>query len=130
MKSIQALLIGLCFVAAILGSIAFRSRLVYRLLAAFFFISASVFVIFPDATSAVAKVVGVGRGADLLLYLGLLGGIHLFLLLYLRTKRLERQMTDQVRGLALRDAQFLGSVNSEPPIDVNSRTFGATAGNR
>lgn len=112
MTSIQAILLVLSLLAAIIASLAFRSRLSYRLLAVFFFITASAFVMFPDSTSKMAHVLGVGRGADLLLYLGLLGGIHLFLLLYLRSRRLERMITEQIRALAIRDAQRLGGTES------------------
>jgi small membrane protein len=116
MKSIQAILVVLCFVAMIVGSLAFRSKLGYRLLAVFFFVTAIIFVIFPDSTSTIAHALGVGRGADLLLYLGLLAGIHTSLLLYLRTRRLERRMTELIRAIALRDALVLGKSNSSSKI--------------
>jgi hypothetical protein len=92
--------------AAILASIAFRSRLVYRLLAVVLFLAATVFVLFPDLTTVIAKSLGVGRGADLLLYVSLIGGIHIVLLLYRRTRELERRMAELVRAAAIRDAQL------------------------
>jgi hypothetical protein len=107
-RSIQAILIAACFLAAILWSAAFRSKLVSKLLAAFFFLAATILIVFPDITSNIAHALGVGRGADLLLYIGILAGIHLFLLLYLRIRRLERQMTEQIRALALRDVRYKG----------------------
>src|SRR5689334_7163347 len=128
MTSIQVILIVLCLLAAILSSVAFRSKLGYRLLAAFFFVTATGFVVFPDTTSNIAHALGVGRGADLLLYLAVLAGIHSFLLLYLRTRRLERRMTEQTRALAIRDAVWLGvqrpsETDLEQRIDANPRTF-------
>lgn len=109
MSSIQSLLIALCLLTAILAGVVFRSRLGYRLLAMFFFLAATIFVILPNATTVIANRLGVGRGTDLLLYLGFLAGIHAFLLLYLRTRRLERKITEQVRAIAVRDAKRLGS---------------------
>ncbi|MDQ2776582.1 MAG: DUF2304 domain-containing protein [Acidobacteriota bacterium] len=128
MKSIQLILIVLCLLATILGSLAFRSKLGYRLLGSFFFVTATAFVIFPDATSSIAHMLGVGRGADLLLYVGLLAGVYSFLLLYLRTRRLERRMTDQIRALAIRDAVRLGNEQPNRKPDGNPSEFATIAG--
>lgn len=109
MTSIQVILVGLSMLAAILGSFAFQSRLGYRLLAVTFFVVASGFVLFPDSTTRIAHALGVGRGTDLLLYLALFAGIHAFLLLYLRTRRLERKISELISAIAIRDAEVLGS---------------------
>jgi hypothetical protein len=92
--------------AAILASIAFKARLVYRLLAVVLFLAATVFIFFPDLTTVIARSLGVGRGADLLLYVSLIAGIHVVLLLYRRTRELEHKMTELVRAAAIRDAQM------------------------
>jgi hypothetical protein len=119
MKSIQIVLIALSTLAAITGSIAFRSKLAYRLLAVFFFFVAVGFVIFPDSTSEIAQSLGVGRGTDLLLYLIIFAGVHSCLLLYMRTRRMERKFTELVRGLAIKNAQYL-------PDTLNSDTAAST----
>src|SRR4051794_5270713 len=106
MKSIQIILIALSILAAIMGSIAFRSKLAYRLLAAFFFFLAVGFVMFPNSTSEIAQFLGVGRGTDLLLYLTIFAGVHSCLLLYMRTRRVERKLTALVRELALRNPEY------------------------
>lgn len=59
----------------------------------------------PDATSYVAALVGVGRGADLVTYLGLLLVFYLVFKLFVKFEKLERQLTSLVRSLALRDAE-------------------------
>jgi hypothetical protein len=110
MKSIQIILIALSILAAIMGSIAFRSKLAYRLLAAFFFFLAVGFVMFPNSTSEIAQFLGVGRGTDLLLYLTIFAGVHSCLLLYMRTRRIERKLTEVVRGLAIKNAQYPSEV--------------------
>jgi hypothetical protein len=104
MKSIQTILIALCFLISV---VAFRSRFIYRLLAVFFFVTATTFVIVPDATTVIARRLGVGRGTDLILYIAVLAGIHAFLLLYVRTRALERKITEQIRAIAMRDAKYL-----------------------
>jgi hypothetical protein len=92
--------------AAILASIAFRARLVYRLLAVMLFLAATVFIFLPDLTTVIARSLGVGRGTDLLLYVSLIAGVHIVLLLYRRTRELEHRMTELVRAAAIRDAQI------------------------
>lgn len=59
----------------------------------------------PDLTTSVARAVGIRRGADLLLYVLVLAVLQGFLLVYLRLRRLRREMTELVRHIALRDAE-------------------------
>jgi len=113
MTAIQILLITLSLLAAIWSSIAFGSRLVHRLAGIFLFLTASVFVIFPLTTTKIAHLLGVGRGADLLLYVSLFAGVYGFLLLYMRVRRLERMLNEQVRVLAVYNARRLGRSESE-----------------
>jgi hypothetical protein len=109
MSPIQILLITLLLLAAVWSSVAFGSRLVHRLTVLVFFLAASGFVLFPAATTRVAHFVGVGRGADLLLYVSLFAGVYGFLLLYMRMRRLEKRVNDQVRALAIYEAQRPGN---------------------
>jgi small membrane protein len=113
-KTIQIVLIILSLLAAILGSMAFGSKLAYRVLAAMFFFVAAGFVMFPDTTTAIANVLGVARGADLLLYLVIFAGVHGLLLLYMRTRRLERKVTDLTRTIAIANAERLGLRDRQP----------------
>ena len=46
----------------------FRAKVIYRLVALLLFLTATVLVIFPDLTTSIAHALGVGRGADLVLY--------------------------------------------------------------
>ena len=105
MTSIQGILIACFVMATILGSIVFRTKLAYRSLAVLLCLTAIVFVLFPDVTTVIAKSLGVGRGTDLLLYVSLIAGVHAILLLYRRTRELERKITEQIRAMALRDAR-------------------------
>jgi hypothetical protein len=61
-------------------------------------------IIAPTAASQLARMVGVGRGTDLLLY-GLVVGFACFLATYYgRMRMLNRQITELTRALALSEA--------------------------
>jgi hypothetical protein len=104
LTSIQGILVAFLFAAAVISSFAFKSRLAYRLLAIVLLSGAVVLVLFPDLTTRAANLLGVGRGTDLLLYVSLIAGLHVALLLYLRTRELERKITEQARAIAIRNA--------------------------
>lgn len=55
----------------------------------------------PSATSYLAALVGVGRGADLVTYLALLLAFYLLFKVFMRTERTERQLTQLTRTIAL-----------------------------
>lgn len=100
MTSIKIILILIAGLTAIIASIALP-RLAYRLVAILLFLSAAILIISPDAANTIAHILGVGRGADLLLYLSVFAGIHAFLLLYARTRRIERKLVEHVRVVAI-----------------------------
>jgi small membrane protein len=62
-------------------------------------------VLRPDDLSWVANRLGVGRGADLLLYLLVLAFVFVALNLYLKMRQYERQLTDLAREMAVREAE-------------------------
>lgn len=64
----------------------------------------------PDLSMSLARKLGIGRGADLLLYSAV--GVMMvgFMMVYIRLRRLRREMTLIVRHLALKEAQ-----ESPPP---------------
>ncbi|HZN46012.1 MAG TPA: DUF2304 domain-containing protein [Ramlibacter sp.] len=64
-------------------------------------------VLRPDDLSKVANWVGVGRGADLLLYLLAVGVVFIALNFYLKVRQLERAMTDLAREVAVREGEAL-----------------------
>ncbi|HBV33711.1 TPA: DUF2304 domain-containing protein [Patescibacteria group bacterium] len=61
--------------------------------------------ILPDAASYVANLLGVGRGADLVVYLALLLIFYLLFKIFLRLEKSEQQFTKVVREMALRDKE-------------------------
>ncbi|PWT95516.1 MAG: hypothetical protein C5B52_17640 [Bacteroidetes bacterium] len=63
------------------------------------------FVLFPNITNRLAHILGVGRGADLIFYLCILGFCFALLALYSKIKNLERKITELTRKDALREAR-------------------------
>jgi hypothetical protein len=81
-----------------------RHQAVRRLLLIGFVLLAATAVLFPRLLTQLAQVLGVGRGADLLLY-----GLTVFFLGYVassyrRMRQMEQQVTTLARELALRAA--------------------------
>ena len=78
---------------------------VRRLLILAFAAFAVVTVLFPGALSRVANIVGVGRGADLLLYATVLVLLGFLALQEARAKAAEKRTTHLARRLALDEAE-------------------------
>lgn len=65
-----------------------------------------VLVIFPSVASLVAQRLGVGRGTDLLVYFGIIGGLFVSASLYFRSKRQDEQIVTMARAIALASAGY------------------------
>ncbi len=61
-------------------------------------------VIWPDLTAVGARALGIGRGADLLLYCTVVVMMAGFLMTYVRLRRLRADLTLLTRALAIRDS--------------------------
>ncbi len=59
---------------------------------------------FPEQTTTIAQVVGVGRGADLIAYTWTVISLLLILMLHLRTARLKLEVTELARHIAMMEA--------------------------
>ncbi len=97
----------LFFILAIIGTI-FRFRqnqinktkLLFWLL---FWLAAGVVVVMPDSTAYLADMVGIGRGADLVIYASLAVLFFLNFNFYIKLERANREITKLTRALALKD---------------------------
>ena len=69
----------------------------------FLWLAAAFAVAFPETLAVVARTIGIGRGADLVLYLSILFMFGGFFFIYLRFRKLDEQLTQIVRHLAIRD---------------------------
>ena len=61
-------------------------------------------VIWPGSTRLIARVLGIGRGADLVLYCFVLVALIGFYMTYVRLRRLNADLTQLVRHLAIQNA--------------------------
>lgn len=84
-----------------------RRRLAARFGAAWIalWIAAAAALADPEILVRIAHFLGIGRGADLVLYLAILSSFAAFFVTYLRFRRVDEQLTKIVRHLAIRDAE-------------------------
>jgi hypothetical protein len=68
-----------------------------------FWILVSVITLLPQTTSIVAAMVGVGRGADLVIYASLIVLFYLVFRVFVKIEDTEREITKLVRKIALED---------------------------
>jgi hypothetical protein len=66
--------------------------------------AAALAIAFPESTVVVARALGIARGADLVFYSAILAMMIGFFLVYVRLRRLERNISLLVRRLALDEA--------------------------
>lgn len=82
-------------------------------------------VLFPGLVTSVAKLVGVGRGADLVLYVVAVVVMYLVVNTHLRMRDLERSITELVRQQALDTAELenrgLRATPRTVQIDISER---------
>lgn len=66
-------------------------------------IAAALVVAWPESVNRIADVVGVGRGADVVLYVAVVGMFYLLFRVFMRIESIERSLTKIVREDALKD---------------------------
>ncbi len=101
MTLIQPILMVGLICAAILYHAKIRSQILDRLIVFCIAAAGVVLVASPNLSTTIAHSLGVGRGADLVMYLGLVGIGFVLVLLFARIRTLESQITALVRELAL-----------------------------
>ena len=69
----------------------------------FFWGVAGVVAALPQTTDVIANLVGVGRGADLVIYTSLVALFYLVFRVYVKIEKTEREITRLVRKLAIDD---------------------------
>jgi hypothetical protein len=63
-----------------------------------------VFVLFPSLSNRLAHIVGIGRGADLIMYCFIVASLGLALSINLRLRSLQEEITQVARAIALSNA--------------------------
>jgi len=95
------------FGAVLIGSIVTLARGTapkLSLLTALVALLACAATLWPDATTRIARAVGIQRGTDLILYCAVLAMTFGFFLFYLRLRALRRELTAVVRHIAIAEA--------------------------
>lgn len=105
MRPIQLILLVLLAALAWLYLSRLRSRLTHRLAIVLVSAAGVVLVLRPEWANELANALGVGRGADLLSYLGLMFFGFLWFQSFLRQRALERQITRLTRAIAIAQAE-------------------------
>lgn len=107
-------LIAVLAAVSLANLVRYKSRARASLFWLMLWVIAGVAMIHPRLTFTVARAMGIGRGADLVFYFNVLITLIGFFFVYLRQRRLERQLTILVRELAL--VTSLGPTASSPPL--------------
>ena len=83
-------------------------------------LAAGVAILWPAVTSWIARAIGIGRGADLVLYCAVFVMLAGFWTIYIRLRRVRRDITLLVRHLALQEGQRQdgdGANSATPPSE-------------
>lgn len=87
-----------------------RNKLPFHIMTVFALLAAGVVaVLAPETTDDLAKLVGVGRGADLVTYLAIIVVMFVLLHYYSKFVELQRKLTELAREMAILRAE------SKPP---------------
>jgi small membrane protein len=78
-----------------------RRPAIAKIIVSLILITGIVFFLYPELTNQLAHYLGIGRGADLIFYLSILGFAYLFILLYSKIRRLETQLASVIRNESL-----------------------------
>ncbi len=68
-----------------------------------FWIVVGFIVVLPEITSFLAQLVGVGRGADLVIYLSIVLIFYIIFQMMIRIEKIERNVTKIVREMAMKE---------------------------
>lgn len=106
MSGFQYLVVGLLLLLATLTVRAAVRGGIRKRIATFWLLvwaAAGVTALWPQSTAIAARALGIGRGADLVLYCSVLAMLVGFFYIYTRFRRLDRALTLLVRRLAIDD---------------------------
>jgi hypothetical protein len=108
-NAFQAIFVPLCgllALRALLRTWSGRAPRLSGMLGVLVWSAATIAIALPAITIRVAAMLGIGRGADLVFYLAILGGVSVCFCFYQRSRQLENLITELVRREAVRNAEF------------------------
>ena len=94
-------LVGLLFLGSVFVAVRRQASRRVALPWALVWLAAGCAIAWPESTRYIARTLGIGRGADLVLYCFALVTMIGFFMVYVRIRRLESHLTTIVRQLAL-----------------------------
>jgi len=106
MNLIQVVLSILLFIIVITYFIRLRSQLRDRLLVLFTATVAFALLLFPDMSTKVANIFGVGRGVDFLFYLAHASSVFIAIILYSKLRQQAEQIAELTRQIAIKTARL------------------------
>lgn len=96
-----------------------RNRLPFHIMTVFLLLGAgATAVVMPGLTSDIAQVVGVGRGADLVMYIAIVAVMFVLLHYYTKFVELQQKLTELTRELAILRAEKQESTKTEPQAET------------
>jgi len=68
-----------------------------------FWVAVSVAVLLPQTTTLLANLVGVGRGADLVIYISIVAVFYIIFRIFVKIEKIEQDITKIVREIGLKE---------------------------
>lgn len=121
MKIIQLILVPALITFTLLYFRSFRSLLFDRLIVISLGFVATLLVIFPEISVKAAQWLGVGRGADLLIYLSLVGILFIYLMLFSKIRQLEERLTHLARSHAIENSDIPSKKNAQRGLEKDQK---------
>ena len=116
MKPIQFFLLAFILFALVKGILKYRYREMRTFQLLFWlvvWVGAAIIVSHPDTSTFLAELVGIGRGTDLITYVSFIIAFYLIFRIHLTLNRVEEEITQIVRSMALEHLAKPNSRTSE-----------------
>ncbi|WP_310963142.1 DUF2304 domain-containing protein [Nocardioides terrisoli] len=113
--------IALFGVLAMRGTHSAGHRALWRLMGLLVLVLGAVSVVFPALVTWVANGLGIGRGADLLLYALAVTSLLVVTVIFRRMGELEARIVELTRQIAISDAERAAAVDRRTPNDELTR---------
>jgi small membrane protein len=110
----KILLFAALVVLGYLALFQLRQRVIQRVMGLVLAAVLGAFILVPDLSNAASRMLGIGRGADLVFYLSHVLGAYLIIRIFQRQLRLEESLTQLVRALAQAQARTPAVAEAEP----------------
>lgn len=113
MSLIQLIILAFLLISLAMVLLVVRRHVLGKLFFAAQFAIGALFVVFPDISTRVAQLIGVGRGTDLLLYFLIILFYMTVILFIAAMRRMEQRQTAILRQMAIMNAIDNSQKNEE-----------------